>query len=121
MLAPMTMKIAASTGIEPAPTNDTIIDVVVLDDCRRTVTSIPVMSDATGFVLSPKRPPAAQPVNALAPVLSSSREKMNQYRKNRMPIMLRPILAHSRGEWMQQERATSPHDRGSSSSAGLLG
>jgi len=121
MLAPMTMKIAGSTGTEPAPTNDTIIDVVVLDDCRRTVTSIPTMSDATGFVLPPKRPPAAQPVNALAPVLSSSREKINQYRKKRMPIMLRPIPAHSRGEWMQQERATSPHDRGSSSSAGLLG
>jgi hypothetical protein len=117
----MTMKIAGSTGIEPAPIYDTIINVVVLDDCRSTVTNIQTMRDATGFVFPPKRPPAAQPVNALVPVLRSSREKMNQYRKNRMPIMLRPILAHSQGEWMQQEWATSPHDRGSLSSAALLG
>ena len=78
MLAPMTMKIAGSTVTEPAPTSDTIIDVVVLEDCKRTVTSIPTISDATGLVLLPKRPPAAQPVNALAPVDRSSREKINQ-------------------------------------------
>jgi hypothetical protein len=54
-------------------------------------------------------------------VLRSSSEKMNQYRKNRMPITLAPIRAHSRGVWTQQERATSFHDRGSSSSAALFG
>jgi hypothetical protein len=78
MLAPMTMKMAGSTGTEPAPTNATIIDVVVLDDWSSTVTIIPTMREATGLVFPPKSPAAAHPVNTLAPVLSSSREKMNQ-------------------------------------------
>lgn len=78
-LSPITMKIAGSTGMDPAPTRLTMMLVVVDELWRRTVTSIPTMREATGLVLPPKRPAAAHPVRTLAPVPRSSREKMNLY------------------------------------------
>ena len=72
------MYVAGPTGMAPAPTKLTIIDVVVLELCRRTVTNIPTIKLATGFVFPPKSPPAAHPVSTLAPVPRSSKLNMNQ-------------------------------------------
>ena len=67
------------------------------------------MSDATGLVLSPKRVPAEQPVKTLAPVLRSSREKMNQYRQKAIITKLIKILNQPAASWTQHDVATSPH------------
>ena len=67
------------------------------------------MSDATGLVLSPKRVPAEQPVKTLAPILRSSREKMNQYRQKAMPTKFSKILNQPAASWTQHDVMTSPH------------
>ena len=49
MLAPITMKIPDLTVTDPAPTSDTIMEVVEEDDWMRTVQMIPTITPATGF------------------------------------------------------------------------
>jgi hypothetical protein len=57
------------------PVNETMMEVVVDDDCNKTVTRIPTIRPATGLVSSPKRAPAVHPVMTLAPLPSNSKPK----------------------------------------------
>ena len=59
--------------MESAPTRDTIIEVVVDDDWRSTVTRIPIHRAATGFVSSPNKLPAVHPPMTFAAAPNKSR------------------------------------------------
>jgi hypothetical protein len=72
------MKIPDLTVTDPAPTRDTMIEVVEEEDWIRTVQIIPTITPATGFVSSPKSDPAVHPPRTLAALprrLSPRRKK----------------------------------------------
>jgi len=55
------------------PVRDTMMDVVVEEDCNKTVARMPTIRPAMGLVSSPNNSPALQPVMTLAPVPRSSK------------------------------------------------
>jgi len=54
------------------PVNETIMEVVVEDDCSKTVARIPIIKPAMGLVSSPNISPALHPLMTLAPLPRSS-------------------------------------------------
>ena len=92
------------------PTRDTIMEVAVEEDWRRTVARMPIMIPATGLVSSPNKSPAVQPPMTLADEPSSSNPTKKKYRKNKRNSNATPMAAHSSAVWQQHASKTSFHD-----------
>jgi hypothetical protein len=82
---------AVLTGMVPAPTRETTIEVEVEDDWTKTVASTPTMSPAIGFSRSEKRSPPAQLPRTLNEVPIRSRKKRNIHRRHVMRIRRRIV------------------------------
>ena len=84
------------------------MEVVVEEDCNKTVAKIPIINPATGLASSPKSSPAVQPPRTLAPLPSNSNPKRKKYKKKQTMTSPKKAMAHSSPVWTQQAEHTSP-------------
>merc|ERR1712096_547967 len=79
----------------PAPTMDTTMEVVVEEDCTRTVARTPIIMPAIGLVTSSNIPPAEQPPSTLKEPPIKSRENKKKYKVVSGPRIRKKVIPQS--------------------------